>query len=58
MFSPLAGVIVAFISGNDMVEENKKLEKKGIIKKCPDCAEFVKKEAKTCRYCGSEFHLV
>jgi zinc-ribbon domain len=32
--------------------------KKGDLKKCPNCAELVKQEAKTCRYCGQSFEPV
>jgi len=26
------------------------------MKKCPQCAEIVKKEARVCRFCGHEFY--
>ena len=35
-------------------------EKKGVgnFKKCPDCAESVRKEATICRFCGHKFEKV
>lgn len=39
-------------SGQAAIEERQLA--KGIMKKCPYCAELIKAEATICRYCGKE----
>ena len=54
LLSPLIGFIIALVVPpiNSKVEQ-KALEA-GNMKKCPNCAEIVKVEAKLCKHCRSE----
>ena len=52
--SPLISGIILLVMGEDKegVENNSISE--GNSRKCPYCAEIIKKEAIVCRYCGKE----
>jgi len=52
LLSLFASPVIAFIVGMLLSPDSKVLEK---LKKCPQCAEFVKPEAKICRFCNYEF---
>jgi hypothetical protein len=49
--SPLAGFLLALVSTPD----REKAAQKSGLKKCSECAEYVKQGAGFCRFCGHRF---
>ncbi len=49
--SPLVGVLLALVATPD----REKTAKRAGMRKCPECAEFVKQQARICRFCGHTF---
>ena len=46
------GLILALVVGKNVEAVEKASLSSGEVKKCPHCAELVKREAVKCRYCG------
>lgn len=58
--SPLLGAAaVAVMRSGDQVERSAAEQgRSSAYRKCPHCAELVKREASKCRYCGSALHNI
>ncbi|RBP83946.1 zinc ribbon domain-containing protein [Marinomonas rhizomae] len=56
VLSPVIGLIIALVvPKNNEIVESKAIETGG-MRKCPNCAELVKSEAKICKHCQSDLN--
>jgi Na+/H+-dicarboxylate symporter len=54
LLSPLIGFIIAAIVQPIRANTEAKALETGDVRKCPNCAELVKAEARLCKHCHSE----
>jgi hypothetical protein len=48
------GLMLALVLSSDQAVLEKSSLETGEMRKCPFCAEVIRKEARKCRYCGSD----
>ncbi|MBA1179535.1 hypothetical protein G7008_03360 [Pseudomonas psychrotolerans] len=53
IFSPLVSILVLLVAGKSETGMEQKALSNG-FKRCPACAELVRREAKICKHCGTD----
>lgn len=53
LLSPIIGGVIALAVKADQAELDRRALREG-MRKCPQCAELVRVDARKCRYCGSD----